>query len=207
MDYINIALAKGRLGETGYDILKSRGLECAGLNGESRKLIHSNHKEKIRYVYVKAADVPIYVERGVADLGIVGKDTLLEEDRDIFEITDLKFGKCHFAVASFSGFNLEQVHGPLTIATKYPNVAKKFFAHKGIEIDIIKLNGSVELAPLLGLSDAIVDIVETGRTLEENGLVVIEPMYPVSARLVANKVSFKTKNKKIKEILSVLKER
>ena len=205
LDYINIALAKGRLGEKGYNLFKSIGLECDELEGNSRKLVFTNTKNKTRYMFVKASDVPIYVERGAADIGIVGKDTLLEEDKDLFEIADLDIGKCQLAVASFPQTILNDSVRPLRIATKYPNVAKKYFLGKGIEIDIIKLNGSVELAPLIGLADAIVDIVETGTTLKENGLLILEPICSVSARLVANKVSFKMKNKRITEIMRNLK--
>jgi len=206
LEYINIALAKGRLGNNAYTLFKSIGLECEEFEEESRKLVFTNNDKKLRFILVKAVDVPIYVERGAADIGVVGKDTLLEEEKDLFEIADLKFGKCQFVVASFPEMKLEGFIRPLRIATKYPNVAKNYFSNRGIEIDIIKLNGSVELAPIVGLSDAIVDIVETGSTLKENGLVILETISPVSARLVANKVSFKIKNQRVKEIIRKIKE-
>lgn len=200
LDYLNIAIAKGRLGEKGYEILKQIGLECKELEEESRKLILTSEENKVRYVLVKAVDVPIYVERGAVDLGIVGKDTIMEEDRDFYEIADLGFGKCKFAVAAMEGYSIDPTK-QIRVGTKYPHVAKKYFLSTGRHIDTIKLNGSVELAPIIGLSDVIVDIVETGRTLKENGLVVLEDMYPVSARLIANKVSFKFKNSRIKNII------
>ncbi|KNF10172.1 ATP phosphoribosyltransferase HisG [Gottschalkia purinilytica] len=205
MDYLNIAIAKGRLGDKGYELLKKLGLECKEFEEESRKLILTSEENKVRYVLVKAVDVPIYVERGAVDLGIVGKDTIMEEERNFYEIADLNFGKCKFAVASLKDYKMN-TSKPIIVATKYPNVAKKYFASTGRQIDVIKLNGSVELAPLIGLSDVIVDIVETGRTLKDNGLVILEDMYPVSARLIANKVSFKLKNERIKKIIDGLKQ-
>ncbi len=206
MDYINVALGKGRLAEKGYEIFKKIGYDCSELEKKSRKLIFENSEKKIRFILVKAQDVPVYVERGAADLGIVGKDTIMEEGRDLYEIADLGFGRCKFAVAAMKGFKLENIRGQLKVASKYPNVATKYFMENGRQIDTIKLNGSVELAPIVGLSDVIVDIVETGSTLKENGLEVIQDMYPVSARLVANKVSFKTKNGKIREMIEKIKE-
>ena len=206
MDYINVALGKGRLAEKGYEIFKKIGYDCNELEKKSRKLIFENSEKKIRFILVKAQDVPVYVERGAADLGIVGKDTIMEEGRDLYEIADLGFGRCKFAVAAMKGFKLENIRGQLKVASKYPNVATKYFMENGRQIDTIKLNGSVELAPIVGLSDVIVDIVETGSTLKENGLEVIQDMYPVSARLVANKVSFKTKNGKIREMIEKIKE-
>ncbi len=200
--YINIALAKGRLGDKGYNLFKNIGLECKDMEKDTRKLIFENKEKKVRYVLVKTSDVPIYVEKGAADLGVVGKDTIMEESRDVFEIEDLGFGKCKFSVASFKGFKDRFNGRVLKIGTKYPNVAKRYFKNKGIEVEIIKLNGSVELAPLMGLSDVIVDIVQTGNTLKANGLEVIEDMHPISARLIANKVSFKFKNKRIKNIIN-----
>lgn len=200
MEYLNIAIAKGRLGEKGYEMLKQIGLECKEFEEKSRKLILTSEENKVRYILVKAVDVPIYVERGAVDIGIVGKDTIMEEDRDFYEIADLGFGKCKFSVASLKGYKIDPTK-QITVATKYPNVAKKYFLSTGRHIDTIKLNGSVELAPLIGLSDVIVDIVETGRTLDENGLIVLEDMYSISARMIANKVSFKFKNERIKKII------
>ncbi|WP_026895422.1 ATP phosphoribosyltransferase [Clostridiisalibacter paucivorans] len=202
MEYINIALAKGRLGDKGYKILKDAGFQCKEMEGNSRKLIFRNQNKKIMFVMVKASDVPVYVERGAVDLGIVGKDTIMEEERDVYEILDLGFGKCKFSVASTKDFDNGRINGlPLRVATKYPNVAKRYFEETKKQIEIIKLNGSVELAPIVGLSDVIVDIVETGNTLRANGLEIIEDMYDISARLICNKVSFKIKNKRIKDLI------
>jgi len=206
MEYINVALGKGRLAEKGYEIFKKIGYDCSDFEKKSRKLVFENSEKGIRFILVKAQDVPIYVERGAADIGIVGKDTIMEEERDLYEILELGFGKCKFSVAAPKGFQPEKMQGVLRVATKYPRVAQGYFMSKGRQIDVIKLNGSVELAPLVGLSDVIVDIVETGSTLKENGLEVIEDMYSVSARVVVNKVSFKTKNTKIKAIIEGIKE-
>ncbi|AFS78765.1 ATP phosphoribosyltransferase HisG [Gottschalkia acidurici 9a] len=203
MEYLNIAIAKGRLGDKGYELLKKIGLECREFEEDSRKLILTSEENKVRYVLVKAVDVPVYVERGAVDIGIVGKDTIMEEERNCYEIADLNFGKCKFAVAALDGYTIDPSK-PLRVASKYTNVARKHFLSKGMQVDLIKLNGSVELAPLIGLSDVIVDIVETGRTLKENGLVVIEDIHPVSARMIANKVSFKIKNNRIKKIMDDL---
>ena len=205
MDYLTIAIAKGRLGDKGYELLKQIGLECKDLEEDSRKLILTNEENKVRYILVKAVDVPVYVERGAADLGIVGKDTIMEEERSFYEIADLKYGKCRFAAAALKGFEIDSSK-TLRVASKYTNVARKFFLSKGMQVDMIKLNGSVELAPLIGLSDIVVDIVETGTTLKENGMEVIEEMYDISARLIANKVSFKVKNDRIKKIMDDLNE-
>ena len=200
MDFINIALGKGRIAKKSIELLEKIGITFEDYSDDSRKLIFENKKDKVRLVFVKAVDVPVYVERGAADIGVVGKDTLLEENKDLYEILDLNFGKCKFSVAAPNGYKYTG-SGKLKVATKYPNVAKMHFSKKGEDIDIIKLNGSVELAPLVGLSDVIVDIVETGTTLKENGLVVIEDICPISARMVVNKASFKVKNEKIEEII------
>ncbi len=202
MEYLNIALAKGRLADKAYKIFRTIGINCPEMEKDSRKLIFQNDDLKVRFVLVKASDVPVYVERGATDLGVVGKDTIMEEDRDVYEIADLEFGKCKFSVASVKDFNYQEAGKILKVATKYPNVAKKYFEQEGREIDIIKLHGSVELAPLVGLSDVIVDIVQTGNTLRANGLEVVEDMCEVSARLISNKVSFKFKNNKIRNIVS-----
>ncbi|MDO5707502.1 MAG: ATP phosphoribosyltransferase [Andreesenia angusta] len=205
MEYLNIAIAKGRLGNKGYEILKEIGLSCKEFEQESRKLILTSEENKVRYVLVKAVDVPIYVERGAVDIGIVGKDTILEEEREVYEIADLNFGKCKFSVAALEGYSIDPIK-KIRVATKYPNVAKNYFFNTGRQVEIIKLNGSVELAPLIGLSDVIVDIVETGRTLRENGLTVLEDISDISARLIANKASFKFKNDRIKEIMEKIEE-
>ncbi len=203
MEYLNIAIAKGRLGNKGYQYLKEIGLSCKEFEEESRKLILTSEENKVRYVLVKAVDVPIYVERGAVDIGIVGKDTILEENREVYEIADLEFGKCKFSVAALEGYKIDPTR-KIRVATKYVNVAKRYFKNTGRQVEIIKLNGSVELAPLIGLSDVIVDIVETGRTLKENGLVVLEDISDISARLIANKVSFKFKNDRIKKVMDDL---
>ena len=200
MDFINIALGKGRIAKKSIELLEKIGITFEDYSDDSRKLIFENKKDKVRLVFVKAVDVPVYVERGAADIGVVGKDTLLEENKDLYEILDLNFGRCKFSVAAPNGYKYTG-SGKLKVATKYPNVAKTHFSKKGEDIDIIKLNGSVELAPLVGLSDVIVDIVETGTTLKENGLVIIEDICPISARMVVNKASFKVKNEKIEEII------
>jgi len=191
---INIALAKGRLAEEGYELFKALGYSVPAMEKKSRKLIFESPEKGLRFILVKPADVPIYVEKGAADLGIVGKDTLLEKDRNLYELLDLGLGKCKFSVAGIKGEGDKFFPGPLRVATKYPKVAKNYFLQRGVAIDIIELQGSVELAPIIGLSDVIVDIVETGNTLVENGLEVFEDITSLSARLIANKVSFKTKN-------------
>ena len=200
MDYINIAISKGRLTNKAFDILTSLDIYFEDYHPESRRLIFTSEQKRIRVVSVKADDVPIYVEQGAADLGISGKDVLMESGADVYELMDLGFGKCQFVVAARKD---SMIFGDkkLKVATKYPNAAKKFFNDKGIPIEIIKLNGSVELAPLMGLSDVIVDIVETGKTLKENGLIILEEISKVSARLIINKVSLKTKAQQINEIV------
>lgn len=203
MDYVNIALTKGRLADITVELFEKIGISFTDYFSNSRKLIFANEEEGMRLVLVKARDVPIYVEQGVADIGIVGKDTLLDTKANVYEIMDLKFGKCRFAVAA-----LEEYTGNMDrktrVATKYVNVAKTFFQKKGEPIEIIKLSGSVELAPIMGLSDVIVDIVETGTTLKENGLVILENICEVSARLIANKASFKTKADQVEKIIKAL---
>ena len=202
---IRIALPKGRLGEKAYDILKKNGYECLELEGKSRKLVFFNEEKNISYFMVKPSDVSTYVERGAADIGIVGKDTLLEEEADVYELLDLGFGKCKFAIAAPNGF-VEDESKPLIVATKYVNVCKNYYDKKDRKIDIVKLNGSVELGPLVNLSDVILDIVETGSTLKENNLSVIEDVADISARLIANKSSFKFKRNKIENIVEVIKK-
>lgn len=200
---LNIALPKGRLGEKVYDIFERAGFECPSIREESRKLIFENEALKLRYFWVKPSDVSIYVERGAADIGVAGKDILLEYEPDIYELLDLNMGKCQMAVASVSGFR-DDPQRTLRVATKFANITKTYYAAQGRDIDIIHLNGSIELAPILGLSDVIVDIVETGTTLKENHLEVIESIVPISARLIANKSSFKFKNAQIEKILDAL---
>ncbi len=204
---ITIALAKGRLADQTLDLLEQLGIDCREIRGESRKLIFTTNDGAIRFILVKPSDVPAYVEYGTADIGIAGKDTLLEEGRSLYEMLDLRFGCCRLVVAGYAGRKINGITNSLTrVATKYPNIARNFYAGRGESVEIIKLNGSVELGPLTGLSDVIVDIVESGRTLEENGLVVLEEICPVSARLVVNQVSLKTKHDEIRKIIEGLRE-
>ena len=198
---VNVALPKGRLGDKVYDLFEKIGYDCPSIKDPGRKLLFENADAGVRYFWVKPSDVPIYVERGVADVGVAGKDVLLEFSPDVYELCDLRLGKCRMAVASKRGFR-DDTSRPLRVATKFPSIAKNHYRSLGRDIDVIKLNGSIEIAPLLGLSDVIVDIVETGKTLVENGLVPYETVTDISARLIANKVSFKFKNEEIKEMAS-----
>jgi len=197
---LNIALPKGRLGEKVYDMLERAGYPCDAIKENGRKLIFENTELGIRYFWVKPSDVSIYVERGAADIGIAGKDILLEYSPDVYELLDLNIGKCRLAVAARRDFR-DDGKKTLKVATKFVNVASKHYSSVSRDIDIIKLNGSIELAPILGLSDVIVDIVETGTTLKENDLAVIENIVPVSARLIANKASFKFKTQEIEKLV------
>ena len=201
---LTIALAKGRLAEKAMECFASIGLGCVEMQDKkSRKLIFENKEQEIRFFLAKPGDVPTYVEYGAADLGIAGKDTLLEEGRDLYEVFDFGFGSCRMAVAGPAGVPLKS--NVLRVATKYPAVASNFYESRGITIELIKLGGSVELAPIVGLSDVIVDIVETGATLIENGLVVLEEICPLSARLIVNRVSMKLEYARITEIIGKLK--
>ena len=202
-DWINIALPKGRLGEKAYAMLKRSGYGCPSLESQSRKLIFEDPDNGVRYFWVKPSDVAIYVERGAADLGIVGKDILLEYEPEVYELLDLHVGKCRMAVAAPKEFRDDR-ETTLRVATKFPHIASAYYAKQGRDIDIIHLNGSIELAPLLGLSDVIVDIVETGKTLLENGLEPKEFIQPISARLIANQSSYRFKNSRIEAIRSGL---
>ena len=193
MTVLNIALPKGRLGEKVYRIFKAAGYECPAIEEENRKLVFENQEKGLRYFWVKPSDVAIYVERGAADIGVAGKDILLEYQPDIYELADLGVGKCRMCVAGPREFFDDRTQ-TLRVATKFPRIARTYYASLSRDIDIIQLNGSIELAPILGLSDVIVDIVETGRTLLENGLEPKEEIVPISARLIANKVSYKFKN-------------
>ena len=204
-DWINIALPKGRLGEKAYGMLKNSGYECPAIQDPGRKLIFENPDRRVRYFWVKPSDVAIYVERGAADLGIVGKDILLEYEPEVYELLDLKMGKCHMAVAGKKDFR-DPVGQTLKVATKFPNITRNFYAGKCRDIDIIHLNGSIELAPILGLSHIIVDIVETGTTLKENNLTVYEEIVPISARLIANVASYQFKDEAINTIRARLEE-
>ena len=201
---INIALPKGRLGEKVYSMFASAGYECPEILENSRKLIFENEAVGVRYFWVKPSDVSIYVERGAADIGVAGKDILLEYSPNVYELADLDMGKCRMAVAAKRDF-YDDNQKTLKVATKFPNIAKKYYASKCRDIDIIKLNGSIEIAPILGLSDVIVDIVETGTTLKENDLEVKETIVPISARLISNKASFKFKTAEIEKIVERMK--
>lgn len=202
---INIALPKGRLGERVYELLERAGYECPSIKENGRKLIFENTECGVRYFWVKPSDVSIYVERGAADVGIAGKDILLEYAPDVYELVDLNIGKCRMAVAAKSDF-YDDKSRRLRVATKFPRIAADYYGGLGRDIDIIKLNGSIELAPILSLSDVIVDIVETGTTLKENNLKVVETIVPISARLIANKSSFKFKTEEIERLVSGLSE-
>ncbi len=187
---LNIALPKGRLGEKVYAIFAQAGFPCPSILEENRKLIFENPQAGVRYFWVKPSDVSIYVERGAADVGVAGKDILLEYAPEVYELCDLGIGRCRMCVAGPADF-VDDPERTLRVATKFPNITRSFYAQRSREIDIIKLNGSIELAPILRLSDVIVDIVETGTTLRENGLTVVEEIVPISARLIANKASYK----------------
>ena len=198
-DYLNIALPKGRLGEQVYARFADAGFECPAAMENSRKLIFENPERSVRYFWVKPSDVAIYVARGAADVGVAGKDILLEYRPDVYELLDLKVGKCRVCVAACEGFR-DDPRRTLRVATKFSRIASEYYAAMGRDIDIIHLNGSIELAPILGLADVIVDIVETGTTLRENHLTVIEEIVPVSARLIVNKASSKFKGEQISRL-------
>ena len=197
---INVALPKGRLGEKVYDMFERAGFECPSIKENTRKLIFENAEKGIRFFWVKPSDVSIYVERGAADIGVAGKDILLEYAPDVYELLDLNIGKCRMAVAAKRDF-YDDNQRTLRVATKFVNIAKKYYSSKCREIDIIKLNGSIEIAPILSLSDVIVDIVETGTTLKENDLEVFETILPISARLICNKSAYKFKTAEVENIL------
>ncbi len=200
---INVALPKGRLGQKVYDMFEKAGYECPSIKEDNRKLIFENEEAGVRYFWVKPSDVTIYVERGAADIGVAGKDILLEYEPDVYELLDLNLGKCRMAVAAKKDFR-DPTERTLRVATKFPNIAKNFYERESRDIDIIKLNGSIEIAPILGLSDVIVDIVETGKTLKENNLMVFDTIVPISARLIANKAGFKFKTEAIEGVRDAL---
>ncbi len=202
---INVALPKGRLGEKVYNMFEAAGFPCPSIKEENRKLIFENSEVGIRFFWVKPSDVAIYVERGAADIGVAGKDILLEYEPKVYELLDLNMGKCRMAVAAKKDFT-DDTSATLRVATKFSNITKKYYAEKCRDIDIIHLNGSIEIAPILGLSDVIVDIVETGKTLLENDLAPFETIVPISARLIANKSSFKFKTEKIMKIKNGLEK-
>lgn len=208
MRYLTMALSKGRLADLSIDLLERAGVDCSELKQESRKLIFTDEKSRIKFFLAKPADVPTYVEYGAADIGIVGKDTLLEEGRNLYEVLNLKIAACKMCVAGPK--ELEGKMDSLTItrvATKYPEIAKEYFRHKRREsVEIIKLSGSVELAPLVGLSEVIVDLVETGKTLKENGLVILDTIADISARLIVNRVSMKMERERINSLIVNLRK-
>lgn len=205
MDTITIAMAKGRIANQAISLLENSGIRFSDFNEKSRKLIFTDDERTIKLIFVKAVDVPTYVELGAADVGVIGKDVVLEDPKDVYELLDLGIGKCKLAVAGFP--REKTIDKPkLTVASKYPNLAKMHFDQKGLRTEIIKLNGSVELAPLIGLADCIVDIVETGSTLKENGLVVLETIAEVSARLIVNKASYAVKTERIQQFIADVKE-
>ena len=209
MKYLTIALAKGRLAELAIDMFIDMGLDCSEMKQKTRKLIFTDEKNAVKFILVKASDVPTYVEYGAADIGIVGKDTLLEEGRNLYEMINLGFGKCKMAVCGKANMRTKMFGvNNLKVASKYPHIAESFFRdEKGQTIEIIKLNGSVELAPLVGLADVIVDIVESGKTLEENGLEVLYDICPLSAWYVVNRVSMKMYTGRIMSIVEGIRER
>ncbi len=202
---LRIALPKGRLGNKVYNFLSKCGYECEDVLTDTRKLILTNDKNNASYFMVKPADVTVYVEYGAADIGIVGKDCLIESGYDVYELLDLGFGKCDMCVAGKANF-VDDTSRPLRVATKFPLIAKNYFDSKNRNIEIIKLYGSIELAPILNISDVIVDIVETGLTLKENGLVVLEKIMPISARLIANKSAYKFKKEEIDNLAKNLRK-
>ncbi|MDE5742303.1 MAG: ATP phosphoribosyltransferase [Oscillospiraceae bacterium] len=202
---LRIALTKGRLEKDTVGLLEKIGYDCSAVRDKGRKLILPVG-DSIEVVLAKAADVITYVEHGVCDMGVVGKDTIMEMNGKFFELADLGFGRCKFALAGKKGVDFYQGYGVKTIATKYPNVSRAFFEKKGMDVDIVKIEGSVELAPLLNLSDAIVDIVETGTTLKENGLEVFEDIAPISARLIVNMVSMKLRQNEIETLIKSIEE-
>lgn len=193
---INIALPKGRLGEKVYELFEQAGYACPSIKENNRKLIFENPTVGVRYFWAKPTDVPVYVERGAADIGVAGKDILLEYEPNVYELGDLGMGKCRMCVAGKREFR-DNMNRTLRVATKFPNIAKNYYASISREIDIINLHGSIELAPIVGLSDVIVDIVETGSTLKENNLQVLETVVPISAQLIANKAAYQFKYQEI----------
>lgn len=204
---ITLALAKGRLAEQTFDLLEKMGIDCSEPRNPGRQLVLWDKANNIRFILVKPSDVPTYVDHGVADMGVVGKDTLVEAGRPLYEVLDLTFGKCKLCVAGYAGrSNTSISHATFRVATKYPNVARSYWGSQGRTIEIIELHGSVELGPVIGLSDVILDIVESGSTLRANGLSVLEDVCDVSARLVCNRVSMKTKRDRIRSLIDGLEE-
>lgn len=206
MRQVTIALSKGRLAKYSIDLFNECGIECSGLTKDTRKLIIESKNSDYRFLLVKPSDVPTYVEYGIADIGIAGKDSIIESKTSVYEMLDLRFGKCKICIAGFENNAKRNItSNALRVATKYPNIAKEYYINRE-NIEIIKLHGSVELAPLLGLSDVILDIVETGTTLKENGLSILEEVCDISARVIVNRVSLKTKLYEINELLLKIKQ-
>lgn len=205
-DTLTVALAKGRLGDQAMEILQHCGVDAAVMKDAGRKLVLEDERGGFRFILVKPSDVPTYVERGVADIGVVGKDTLMESGSRVYEMLDLNYGKCRLCIAGPEQAKERMGSGDsLRVATKYPAIAQDYFGPRGVHIDVIRLNGSVELGPLVGLSDVILDIVESGRTLKENGLCILEEICDVSARLIVNRVSLKTKGHRIRPLLQAMR--
>ena len=202
---LNVALPKGRLGEIVYDMFEKAGYECPSIREKNRKLLFTNEEKGVCYFWVKPSDVAIYVERGAADIGVAGKDILLEYQPEVYELLDMNIGKCMMAVAAPNGY-IDRPQRTLRVATKFERIAADYYASVGRDIDIIHLNGSIELAPLLGLSDVIVDIVETGSTLKANNLSVMEKIVDISARFIANKSSYEFKRDEIRRVAAALAE-
>ena len=204
---ITFALAKGRLAEQAFTLLENLGIDCSEPRNPGRQLVLWDKKNNIRFILVKPSDVPTYVDHGVADFGVVGKDTLLEAGRPLYEVLDLTFGKCRLCIAGYADQkNQQATRATFRVATKYPNVARAYYDAKGQTIEIIELHGSIELGPVIGLSDVILDIVESGSTLRANGLSVLEEVAECSARLVVNRVSMKTKRERIRQIIDGMTE-
>jgi ATP phosphoribosyltransferase len=199
---ITFALAKGRLAEQAFTLLENLGIDCSEPRNPGRQLVLWDKKNNVRFILVKPSDVPTYVDHGVADIGVVGKDTLLESGRPLYEVLDLTFGKCRLCIAGYAEQHQSATRATFRVATKYPNIARSYYDAKGQTIEIIELHGSVELGPVIGLSDVILDIVESGSTLRANGLTVLETVCECSARLVVNRVSMKTKQARIQEIIA-----
>ena len=206
MEVVTIALAKGRLADRTMELLEAIGIDCAQVRGPGRRLVFEEPTGRFRFILVKPSDVPTYVDHGVADIGVAGKDTLMEENRPLYELLDLGFGKCKLCIAGFpEGKRRAVTDANFRVATKYPNIAREYYGARGQTIEIIKLNGSVELGPLVGLSDVILDVVESGGTLRANGLVIQETVVEnVSARMVVNCVSLKTKGERIRWLIDAL---
>ena len=208
-DYITFALPKGRILEDSMELFAKIGITCPEMKEKNRKLVFENKEDKLRFMAVRATDVPTYVEYGCADIGVVGKDTLLEQDKDLYEPLDLNFGYCRLVVAEPKA--LRDQDDPtswsnIRVATKYPKVTERYFAGKGVQVELIKLYGSIELAPLVGLSERIVDLVSTGATLRDNGMVEVETIAEITTRLIVNRASMKTKHERIRQIIDGLEQ-